>query len=103
MSGTQTATVLVTDLVGSTELRVQLGEERADQFRRRHDGLLSAAVTDHNGSVIKGLGDGVLAIFPSAADAIAAAVAIQQAVDSEWGHTPVPSAIRIGLSVGDVT
>jgi len=102
-TGTQTATVLVTDLVGSTELRVQLGEERADQFRRRHDGLLTAAVDDHGGSVVKGLGDGILAIFGSAADAIGAAVAMQQAVDAEWGHTPVPAAIRVGLSVGDVS
>ena len=63
MSGTQTATVLVTDLVGSTELRTRLGEERADEFRRRHDGLLGAAVTDHGGSVIKGLGDGSIDLW----------------------------------------
>ncbi len=30
----QTATILVTDLVGSTELRVALGEERAEALRR---------------------------------------------------------------------
>src|SRR5437899_2295599 len=87
--GTHTATVL----------RVQLGEERADEFRRRHDSLLAGAVADHDGSVVKGLGDGVLALFPSAADAIAASVDMQQAVDSEWGRTPVPAAIRVGLSV----
>ena len=104
MAGTQTATVLVTDLVGSTELRTRLGEERADQFRRRHDGLLSGAIADHGGTVIKGLGDGLLAIFPSAADGIAAAVAVQQAVDAEWGRVAeLTAAIRIGLSVGDVT
>jgi class 3 adenylate cyclase len=30
----RTATILVTDLVGSTELRVRVGEEAADEFRR---------------------------------------------------------------------
>src|SRR5205823_310317 len=103
MTGTQTATVLVTDVVGSTELRVRLGEEGADEFRRRHDVVLGDAIVDHKGRLIKGLGDGVLVLFPSAADAIAAAVAMQQAVDAEWARTPAPAAIRVGLSVGDVT
>src|SRR5438045_8397207 len=103
MSGTQTATVLVTDLVRSTELRVALGEEGADDLRRCHDGLLNEAVTSHSGTVIKGLGDGVLAVFQSAADAIGAAVAMQQTVDAQWANAPVDVAIRVGISVGDVT
>jgi class 3 adenylate cyclase/tetratricopeptide (TPR) repeat protein len=99
-----TATVLFTDLVGSTELRGRLGEETADELRRRHDQLLAKAVEANHGSVVKGLGDGVMATFAGAADAVAAAVAIQQAVDrlNRSGKAPVPISVRIGLSAGDV-
>src|SRR5207248_9880016 len=87
----------------STGRRVARGEEGADGLRRRHDGLLTAAVGDHAGTVVKGLGDGVLALFQSAADAIGAAVAMQQSIDSEWAGAAVDVAIRVGISVGDVT
>jgi class 3 adenylate cyclase len=99
-----TATVLFTDLVGSTELRGRLGEEAADELRRKHDQLLAQAVESSNGRVVKGLGDGIMAIFTGASDATAAAVAIQQAVDrlNRSGKSPVPLAVRVGLSAGDV-
>jgi class 3 adenylate cyclase len=104
-SGRATATVLFTDLVGSTELRTRLGEQAAEELRRRHDRLLAEAVADHQGRVIKGLGDGIMATFTGASDGVAAAVAIQQAVDrhNRGGTSPVPLAVRVGLSVGDVT
>jgi class 3 adenylate cyclase len=99
-----TATVLFTDLVGSTELRGRLGEEAADELRRTHDHLLAHAVEAHHGQVVKGLGDGIMATFAGAADAVGAAVAIQQAVDrlNRSGKSPEPIAVRVGLSAGDV-
>jgi class 3 adenylate cyclase len=98
------AVVLFTDLVGSTELRGRLGEEAADELRRKHDQLLAQAVEANNGRLVKGLGDGVMATFAGAADAVVAAVAIQQAVDrlNRSGKSPVPLAVRVGLSAGDV-
>ena len=51
---TGTATVLFTDLVGSTALRATLGEEGADELRRAHDALLGRCVNAHKGVVIKG-------------------------------------------------
>jgi class 3 adenylate cyclase len=102
-SQTGTATILFTDLVGSTAQRVQLGEEAAEALRRASDRLLVDAVTAHHGTVAKSVGDGIMATFAGAADAVAAAVAIQQAVD---GHnrraSPVPLAVRVGISLGDV-
>ena len=99
------AVVLFTDLVGSTELRGRLGEEAADELRRKHDQLLAQAVEASNGSVVKGLGDGIMATFAGASDAVAAAVAIQQAVDrlNRSGKAPVPLLVRVGLSAGDVS
>ena len=105
-AGTQVGTrsVLFTDLVGSTELRVRLGEEAADALRRAHDALLAEAVTGHGGVVVKGLGDGVMATFESAADAVAAAVAVQQAAEGHGRRTPAEAfALRVGLSIGDVS
>jgi class 3 adenylate cyclase len=99
-----TATVLFTDLVGSTELRSRLGDASTDELRRRHDRLLTEAVEGHGGRVVKGLGDGIMATFPGAADAVAAAVAIQQAIDrlNRSGKAPLPLSVRVGLSAGDV-
>jgi class 3 adenylate cyclase len=99
-----TATILVTDLVGSTELRARLGEEAADQLHRLHDRLLRDAVEAGGGVAVKGLGDGILASFAGAAEAVACAIAIQQAADSHTRrHPEQPLVVRVGLSVGDVT
>jgi class 3 adenylate cyclase len=100
-----TATVLFTDLVGSTEVRGRLGEEAADELRRRHDQLLTQAVEANNGRVVKGLGDGIMATFGGASDGVAAAVAIQQGIDrlNRTGKAPAPLSVRVGLSAGDVT
>jgi class 3 adenylate cyclase/tetratricopeptide (TPR) repeat protein len=92
-----TRSVLFTDLVSSTRLRVELGEEGADALRRTHDALLRDAVIACNGAVVKGLGDGIMATFESAADAVAAAVAIQQAVHTQRFE------VRVGVSIGDVS
>ena len=100
----ETLTVLFTDLVGSTALRARIGEERSDALRYTHDGLLRDAITAAGGRVVKSTGDGVMATFPGAADAVGAAVAVQQAIDlhnrSDEGER---FEVRIGLSVGDVT
>lgn len=102
--GSRTATILVTDLVGSTELRVRVGEERAEELRRAHDEMLTDAVTRHNGTAVKWLGDGVLAMFTGAADAVAAAVEIQQSAAVLARREPDrPTSIRVGISAGDVT
>ena len=100
----QTATILVTDLVGSTELRARLGEEQAERLRRLHDRLLRASIETHGGLVVKGLGDGVLASFAGATEAVASAVAIQQAADAHTRrHPELPLVLRVGLSARDVT
>lgn len=58
---TGTATVMFTDVVGSTRLRAALGEERSDELRRAHDQLLTACVSRADGTAIKGGGDGIMA------------------------------------------
>jgi len=53
---TQTATILVSDLVGSTELRAALGEDRAEEVRRLHDRALVEVAERAGGIVVKGTG-----------------------------------------------
>jgi class 3 adenylate cyclase len=99
-----TASVLFVDVVESTALRAQLGEERADALARDLESRIGAVVGDHHGQVVKGLGDGALATFESAVEAVGAAVAIQQRVDLA-GRTDGADAVRVrvGISAGDVS
>ena len=75
--GLATVAVLITDLVGSASLRTSLGDHRADEIERWHEGILTKAVADYQGTIVKRLGDGAMAVFTTATDAVAAAAAIQ--------------------------
>jgi class 3 adenylate cyclase/tetratricopeptide (TPR) repeat protein len=92
-------TILFTDLVGSTELLSRAGDEEAQRVFRAHHDLLAETATAHGGEEVKWLGDGLMVAFPSAADAVRAAVAMQQA-----SRRPVHGerlAIRVGLNAGE--
>ena len=97
-----TAIVLFTDLVGSTELRSRLGEDAAEALRHKHDALVTGAVKASGGTVVKNLGDGVMATFAGATDAVGAAVAIQQAIGRHNRSGAAALGVRIGISAGDV-
>jgi class 3 adenylate cyclase len=98
-----TATVLFTDLVGSTALRLQLGEQAFEALRHAHDQMVREAIAAHGGTLVKGLGDGLMASFAGAADAVDAAVAVQQAIDVYNRKATSALAVRVGVSAGDVT
>jgi class 3 adenylate cyclase/tetratricopeptide (TPR) repeat protein len=100
-----TATILFTDLVGSTELRSRLGDAVADQLRRTHDQLLTTAVTEQSGTVVKSLGDGILAAFTATADAVTAGAAIQRALEraNRGADDARRLTVRVGVSAGDVS
>ncbi len=99
-----TATVLFCDLVGSTAQRTSLGDDAADQLAVALDRVLRGAVAAWRGQVVKSTGDGVMAVFDAASDALSAAVAIHQQTESR-NRVSGPSeqlVLRIGLSAGDV-
>ena len=98
-----TVTVLFTDLVGSTELRRTLGDDRADALRHEHDALVRAAIEEHHGTEVKSTGDGVMAVFASAGEAVAGAAAMQRAIDRFNRRAANPLGVRIGVSAGDVS
>ena len=62
----ETATVVFTDVVGSTSWRVEVGGRRADQRSAELERASRDAVATCGGTVVKALGDGVMATFASA-------------------------------------
>jgi class 3 adenylate cyclase/tetratricopeptide (TPR) repeat protein len=98
-------TIMFTDIVGSTALRTSLGDREADTLFRQHDELLRQQIAEHRGTDQKAaLGDGFLAVFVSTRRALAAAVAIQRALDAFNQARPGPPlTVRIGLNTGEVS
>src|SRR4051812_48905943 len=74
VGSTQTVSVLMTDLVGSTRMAGELGS-RWDGVLPAHLGELETVVEHHGGTKVKGVGDGLMAVFRSASDALSCAVA----------------------------
>ncbi|MGH9003363.1 MAG: adenylate/guanylate cyclase domain-containing protein, partial [Acidimicrobiia bacterium] len=101
--GSGTATVLFTDIVGSTELLSRLGDLRYDEVRRDHFALLRQALAEAHGDEVKTMGDGMMAVFTSAVDALSCAVAMQQGVHRQRGDETQLLEIRVGLALGEVT
>src|SRR2546430_866551 len=70
--------VLFTDLVGSTDLMTRLGDLAFDRLRSQHFAELREVIEGVGGTEIKNTGDGLLATFTSAVDALAAATGAQR-------------------------
>jgi pimeloyl-ACP methyl ester carboxylesterase len=70
------ATVMFTDIAGSTELAAELGDARWRELLARHNTIVRAELTRHRGREIKTVGDGFLATFDGPARGIRCACAI---------------------------
>ncbi len=68
------ATVLFTDIVGSTEHAVRLGDEDWSRLLSEHDGLVRESLSIYRGTEIKTTGDGFLVMFDSPARAVECAL-----------------------------
>lgn len=102
MTETVAATILYTDLVDSTKLTTSVPATEAERIRQDHFRLLGEAVDAHGGRVVKGLGDGIMAVFPGCSSALDAATAMQQAIVRHNRVDAGPElSIRIGVSTGD--
>ena len=71
------ATVVFADLVGSTGIFERLGDETAGRFVTQLTTALSKTFEQHNGRIVKLLGDGIFTVFETEADAIASCIEIQ--------------------------
>jgi adenylate cyclase len=96
--------ILAADVVGYSRL---MGEDEAGTFatlKSRRQELFEPLVAQHNGRIVKLMGDGVLVEFASAINAVECAVEIQRS----WSEANRQAAggkhidIRVGINLGDV-
>jgi class 3 adenylate cyclase len=90
------ATVLFTDIVGSTEHAAQLGDRRWKELLSTHDTMVRGEVERFRGRLVKSTGDGALATFDGPGRAIRCATAIRESVRS------LGIEIRAGLHTGEI-
>jgi class 3 adenylate cyclase len=82
----------------------RLSEERSNEVRRDHFSALRDAVGVHGGVEVKSLGDGLMVSFSSAAEAVAAAAAMQRSIARLARRDPsVGLSLRAGISIGEAT
>src|SRR6476619_3003935 len=92
----QLAAILFTDIVGYTAM-MQKDEQNALAVTRHFIAALKQAAEAFHGRILNDYGDGSLCCFPSATEAVKAAVQIQQQLQQE---PKVP--LRIGIHVGEL-
>jgi adenylate cyclase len=98
-------TVVFADLVGSTSMFERLGDETASRFVTQLVGALSQVFEQHNGRVVKLLGDGLFVVFPQEGDALAACISIQKRFLEKpirAGGSGAPVQMQMGIESGEV-
>ncbi len=94
-AGVSQVALLFTDLQGSTALYERVGDATAYNMVREHFALLAAIVRDHDGAVVKTIGDAVMASFGDPADAVKAALAMQAKLSADTEFT-----LKVGVHAG---
>jgi adenylate cyclase len=91
--------ILFTDLVGFSSWALSAGDEDSLEALRQIDATVTAIVVDHEGEVVKRLGDGIMAVFADAGSALLAAEACMKDVRKVRcdGYEP---RMRAGLHFG---
>jgi class 3 adenylate cyclase/DNA-binding CsgD family transcriptional regulator len=89
------ATVVVTDIVRSTERAAELGDRRWRELLAQHDRLVERELTRHRGRLVKSTGDGVLATFDGPGRAVRSALAIRD------GARAIGLELRAGVHTGE--
>jgi len=97
--GQRDLSILFTDLVGFSSWALEAGDADAVELLREVEGTVEPAIKANGGSVVKRLGDGCMAVFGSAADAVLAALEAQAKLPTVKvaGYTPE---LRAGIHVG---
>ena len=99
MSAAETATVLFTDVVGSTDLANRVGDLECRRLLGAHEVVIREEIAANHGREIKTMGDGFMVSFPTPEGGLACAVAVQRRLAAEADGV----AVRMGLHAGEVT
>lgn len=98
-------TVVFADVVGSTSLFEQMGDANASRLMTQLTGMLGKVFEQHQGRVVKLLGDGVFAVFPESGNAIAACVTLQSRFQTDPiipGGGTAPIQMQMGVESGEL-
>lgn len=95
VSSSVPTTSLFTDIAGSTELAVRLGDAAWAELLERHNAAVRAQLEAFAGREMDTAGDGFFAIFTDVRAALSAAAAIREAL------RPLGLAVRLGVHTGD--
>jgi class 3 adenylate cyclase len=98
-AGVGQVALIFTDLRGSTALYERVGDAAAYNIVREHFALLASIVRDHDGAVVKTIGDAVMASFSDPAQAVRAALAMQAAIGSS-AHRGRDLVLKVGVHAG---
>lgn len=94
-------TILFTDLEGSTSLLQKVGETAFMVLLTEHDLIIRRALVTWRGREVKHTGDGIMASFDGAANALECSVAIQDGFDARTREGGTPELrVRIGMAAG---
>ena len=98
------AAVFALDMVGYSRLMESDETDTLTRMNSVRSELIDPAIERHRGRVVKGTGDGLLAEFGSAVDAVECAADIQQGIEEREADTPQERRVRfrIGINVGDI-
>jgi class 3 adenylate cyclase len=104
MTTRRLAAILAADVVGYSKL---IGEDEAGTLAALRDirkGIVNPMLAEHGGRIFKLMGDGLLAEFPSAVQALRAAIGIQEGMRQRNTEPSSgrPIEVRIGVHQGDV-
>ena len=96
--------ILATDVVGYSRLIRADEEGTIAALQALRATLIDPKIDEHHGRIVKLMGDGMLAEFPSVVDAVRAAIATQQAIAKNNAGLPEEKQItfRVGVNLGDV-
>ena len=96
-----TVAIVFSDIESSSEMAERLGDERWFDVLRRHNEIVRKHVAAHGGTEVKALGDGFMLAFPTPADAVACATAVQRAfAEDNASHPDEPIRVRVGVHAG---
>lgn len=94
-------TIMFTDLKGSTELYDRIGDPQAYVLVREHFDILGSAIRECNGSIVKMIGDAVMAVFCDPVDAFRCGRRIQADIESFNRTSSKESlSVKLGLHTG---
>jgi adenylate cyclase len=96
------AAVLAADVVGYSRMMGVDEVGTLAALKQHRDTVFNPAVAEHNGRVVKLIGDGTLCEFGSVVDAVRCALTIQRRIKNEAPQNGRPITLRIGVNLGDV-